>query len=430
MLDSVLARLGRLNPVKIDLSLDRMRRLLAALGHPEDRLPPVIHVAGTNGKGSVVAFLRAIFETHGQSVHAYTSPHLVRFAERVRIAGRLPDDDTLAEVLERVERINAGQPITFFEATTAGALLAFAETPADVCLLETGLGGRLDATNVIASTAAAVLAPIGLDHREFLGDTLAKIAWEKACIMKPGAPAVSARQEAEAARVIAAHAAETGAPLWLGGRDWDFAATAAGFAVRAPGLALDLPRPALEGAWQVANAALALAAARASGLVPLEAAACARAMESVAWPGRMQRVPEGAVARAAKPHELWLDGGHNPHAAAAIAPLLAEMAASGPLHLILGMQTTKDPAGWLARVVPHVASIRTVPVRTAPAPFAAEALAAFARAAGHPRVAAAESWGKALTDVAAREPAGRVLIAGSLYLVGEVLAANGPGAPE
>lgn len=426
MLDDVLDRLTRLHPQVIDLLLTRMLRLLADLGNPQDRLPPVIHIAGTNGKGSVVATLRALFEASGKVVHAYTSPHLVRFAERIRIAGALPADADLAALLEAVEAANAGQPITFFEATTAAAFLAFARAPADVCLLETGLGGRLDATNVVARPAATILTTIGLDHQDYLGDTLTAIATEKAHILKPGVPAISALQPPEAAAAIASHAAAIGAPLWQTPGDWAWTEAATGFRVTAPGLQADAPRPPLVGAHQVANAALALAGAHASGLLTVDDGLAAAALPRVAWPGRMQRLDDGAmVAELGRP--FWVDGGHNPNAGEAIAPILADWAADGPVDVILGMQTTKDPAGYLKAIAPAVRTLRTVPVATAPAPFRAADLADVARAAGIANVAVHGSWHEALA--AERGGDARVLVAGSLYLVGEVLAANGSGAP-
>lgn len=427
MLDAVLERLTRLHPKVIDLSLDRMTRLLADLDHPEEHLPPMIHVAGTNGKGSVVATLRALFETAGKTVHAYTSPHLVRFAERIRIAGSLPGDAALAALLEEVERRNGGRPITFFESTTAAAFLAFARAKADVCLLETGLGGRLDATNVVARPAATVLTTIAYDHQDYLGDTLTAIATEKAHILRPGVPAVIAPQPAEALAAIEAHAAAIGAPLLRGGIDWRIEETADGFAVEAPGLRIAVPRPRLPGPHQVVNAAVAIVAAHASGLLPVESGLAARAEAAVDWPGRMQRLTAGPARDLLSPgRELWLDGGHNPSAGEALAPFLAAWAADRPTDLILGMQTTKDPAGYLAAVAPHVRSIRTVPVATAPAPFAAADLAAVARRF-HADVAAAPDWQTALA--AQPQDPGRTLVAGSLYLVGEVLAMNRIGAP-
>jgi dihydrofolate synthase/folylpolyglutamate synthase len=427
MLDAALSRLTRLHPKAIDLSLDRMRRLLADLGDPQDRLPPVIHVAGTNGKGSTVATLAALAEAAGSTAHAYTSPHLVRFAERIRIAGRLPADDDLERLLVEVETADAGQPITFFEATTAAALLAFARHPADVCLLEVGLGGRLDATNVVERPAACVLTAIAYDHQDFLGNTLTEIATEKAGILRPGVPGIVAPQPPEALAAIEARAAAIGAPLLRGGIDWRMAETPAGFRIEAPGFSIAAPRPALPGPHQAVNAALALLAAHVANLFPVTAELAATALPRVAWPGRLQRLTAGRLVEALG-RELWLDGGHNPSAGEALAPVLADWAAAGPIDLILGMQTTKDPRGYLAAVAPYLRSVRTVRVASAPAPFDAEPLARIARAAGIADAKAAPDWKTALAETAGRN--GRLLVAGSLYLVGEVLTENRIGAPE
>ncbi|WP_337997585.1 bifunctional folylpolyglutamate synthase/dihydrofolate synthase [Oleispirillum naphthae] len=427
MLDAVLDRFTRLHPRVIDLSLARMWRLLADLGNPQQALPPVIHVAGTNGKGSAVATLSALFAAAGRRAHAYTSPHLVRFAERVRIAGALPSDEALAALLEEVEAANAGQTITFFEATTAAALLAFARAPAEACLLETGLGGRLDATNVVARPRAAVLTAIAYDHQDFLGNTLTEIATEKAHILRPGVPAVIAAQPPEAMAAILRHAEAIGAVPWRRGVEWEIAETPDGFSVAAAGWRVTAPQPVLLGPHQVENAALALVAAHASGLLAVTDALAAAALPRVSWPGRLQRLGAGDLV-AELGREFWVDGGHNPSAAAALAPVLAAWAAEGPVDLVLGMQTTKDPAGYLAAVAPHLRAIRTVPVESAPAPFAAAALADAVRAAGHGNVTAHAGWRDALA--AERGEAGRLLAAGSLYLVGEILAANRIGAPD
>ena len=427
MLDAVLERLTRLHPSVIDLSLTRMTRLLADLDHPEAKLPPVIHVAGTNGKGSTVATLAALAEAAGQRVHAYTSPHLMRFAERIRIAGRLPADDALVALLEEVEAANAGQPITFFEATTAAALLAFSRAKADLCLLETGLGGRLDATNVVERPVACVLTAIGLDHQDYLGDTLAAIAAEKARILRPGVPAVIARQAPEAMAVIEAVAREIGAPLWRCDVDWTCRATATGFAVEAPDLSVETSRPVLFGPHQVDNAALALVAVHAAGSWPVTSALAAAALPRVAWPGRLQRLSAGRLVEAVG-RDLWLDGGHNPSAGEALAPVLAAWAAEGPVHMILGMLTTKDPVGYLTPLAPFLRSLRTVRVDSAPAPFAAADLARIARDIGIADVTVHADWRDAVMAEAGKT--GRLLMAGSLYLVGEALAENGVGAPE
>ncbi|MGC1304276.1 MAG: folylpolyglutamate synthase/dihydrofolate synthase family protein, partial [Caulobacteraceae bacterium] len=300
--DAALERLRTLHPQLIDLSLGRVNRLLAVLGNPERRLPPVVHVAGTNGKGSTVAYLRAIGEAAGLKVHAFTSPHLVRFAERIRLAGTLISDAHLAEVLERVEAANAGQPITFFEITAVAALQAFAETPADLCVVEVGLGGRYDASNVFERPAVTVITPVDYDHREFLGDTLAKIAGEKAGILKRGAPAVVARQLDEALAVIEAEAERAGAPLILAGRDFDAWAQAGRLAFQDDTGLLDLPPPALFGAHQFDNAGLAVAAARALQDPRIDGEAVARGIASATWPARMQRLTAGPLAGMAAAH--------------------------------------------------------------------------------------------------------------------------------
>jgi len=406
----VLGRLTGLHPRAVDLSLDRLRRLLDDLGQPQERLPPVVHVAGTNGKGSTVAFLRALAEAAGQRVHAYTSPHLVRFAERIRIAGALPDDEALIALLEEVEAVNAGRPISFFEITTAAALLAFARTPADLCLLETGMGGRLDATNVVARPAVTVLTPIGLDHQAFLGPDLAAIATEKAGILKPGVPAVSAAQPAAAAAVIEARAAELGCPLTIA-------------AARA-----DLPPLPLPGRFQRDNAALALTAATVLGTIPPDPAALTGAV----WPARLHRLTQGPLPALLPPHwELWLDGAHNPHAAAALAEQLAAWN-DRPLGLVLGLLAAKDADSVLRPLLPHVAALRTVTFTsdqlrlTAAEAAPAATVAAAARAAGGRDAAPANDLASALTDLSTRLPGpARILIAGSLYLAGTILADNG-----
>ena len=416
-----LDRLGRLHPKLIDLSLGRMERLCAALGHPERRLPRPVHVAGTNGKGSTVALIRAIAEASGARVHAFTSPHLVRFAERIRLAGTLIDEDQLLDLLERVEDANAGAPITFFEITAAAALLAFAETPADLSLIEVGLGGRYDATNVIAAPALSVITPVALDHREFLGDSLAAIAAEKAGILRPGAPCVVAHQEAEALEAIEAEAERVGAPLILQGRDFDAWPERGRLVVSLGERLFDLPAPSLAGAHQVANAGVAAAACLTLGL---KEPALSTGLARAAWPARLQRLTRGPLAAMAEARgaDLWLDGAHNPHGAAALARFVRDLGARDgrPCALVMGLLANKDAEGVFAAVADSGAAVFTTG-------FAAEAaadpndLAQAAAAAGltaqaHPDVTAA------LKAALALEPAPHVVIAGSLYLAGEVLA--------
>jgi dihydrofolate synthase/folylpolyglutamate synthase len=410
-----------LHPRLIDLSLERVQRLLAALGNPQDRLPPVIHVAGTNGKGSTVAFLRACLEAAGKRVHVYTSPHLVRFAERIRIAGRLIDEDALVAVLEECERANAGAPITYFEITTVAAFLAFARTPADATLLEVGLGGRFDATNVIQRPAVTAITPVSIDHQQFLGDTVERIAFEKAGILKPGVPAVIAPQSDAAAAVIAARAQEIGAPLYRWGTEWDFAARADGSLAYRGRAAFDLPPPGLLGAHQYGNAATALACLEClPGFMP-SPQALAQGLGQVEWPARLQRLERGSLARLMPPGaELWLDGGHNAAGGAALARQATSWR-DKRLNLVFGMLKSHDAAGFLAALAPDVARVEAITIPGEENARPAEEIAAIARELG---LAARPATGIAAAVAAAAEPGARVLICGSLYLAGRVLAAN------
>lgn len=419
--DAALARLHALHAKLIDLSLGRIERLLAQLGHPERRLPPVVHVAGTNGKGSTIAFLRAMAEAAGLRVHVFTSPHLVRFVERIRLAGTLITEEHLAAVLERIERVNAQLPITFFEVTTAAALLAFAETPADLCLIEVGLGGRYDATNVVEPTVA-VITPVDLDHREFLGDRVEQIAREKAGILKAGALGVVAHQPEAALTMIEAEAARVGATLHLAGRDFDAWAERGGMAFQDAAGLLDLPAPALAGAHQLGNGGVAVATARALGL---SVESIAAGLAATRWPARMQRLTAGPLAALARSRgsDLWLDGAHNPHGAAAIARAAADLRARDgrPLALILGLLATKDADGVL-NALASLAPFQLVLTGFEGASADPNALAERARALGL-HATAAPRVGEALASVLAGEgPPPHVLICGSLHLAGEVLA--------
>ncbi len=416
--EAIIERLHGLYPRLIDLSLERLERLLAALGNPERRLPPIIHVAGTNGKGSTCAFLRAIGEAAGMRVHVYTSPHLVRFNERIRLAGTLVDDATLEAALEEVERVNAGQPITVFEVLMAASFVLFARVPADLCVLEVGLGGRADATNVIAAPAACAITSISMDHKEMLGDTLAKIAAEKAGIMKPGAPVVTGAQPDGVLEVFRAHAASVGAPLGCRGEAWSIAAAADGLVFRDAAGMLDLPPPALPGPHQIDNAGIAVAALRASGLAIPEAA-YGRGLAAATWPARLQRLT-GALARTLPAGwELWLDGGHNPGGGEA---LTAHVAGWGdrPLHVLVGMKQAKDSAEFLRPLLPHATTLWAVsePGQHLALPVEAIIAASGGIARPGPTIAAAIAQ-------LPPGPAARVLICGSLYLAGEVLKADG-----
>lgn len=422
-MDPVSERLRARHPQRIDLSLDRMRVLCAALGDPQHRLPPVIHVAGTNGKGSTVALIRAIAEAAGLKVHAYTSPHLVRFNERIRLAGKLIEDEALNAILDRIEAAMAetGSEATVFESTTAAAFLAMAETPADLAIIEVGLGGVLDATNVIERPLLSVITPVDYDHAEFLGTDLAGIASEKAGVLKAGAPAVIARQREEAMAAIERRAADVHARLTVLGVDFDAWAERGGLAFQTAELFMDLPAPALAGAHQIDNAALAVAAAVE---LDLPEAAIAEGLKAVRWPARLQRIsagPYGEAARAAEA-ELWLDGGHNPHAAKALAAFLAERQARAPrpLALICGMLSNKDAGGFFAALKDSQATVFTVGFDGAAAD--PTALAAVAR--GHGLAATPAGSVSEALDLALRLGAGRVAICGSLYLAGEVLGAS------
>ena len=424
-LERLLERFTALHPRVIDLSLGRIEALLDKLGRPQDRLPLVIHVSGTNGKGSVLAFCRAAFEAAGFAVHQYVSPHLVRFNERIVLNGRPVGDRTLVEILEAADRANDGAPITFFEITTAAAFKAFAETPADLLLLETGLGGRLDATNVVARPAATGIVSIGLDHQDYLGDTVEAVAAEKAGILRAGVPAVIGNLPSAALGVVEHAAAEAGVPLLKCGEAWRFEAAPdsgeGGWRYTGANRAFRLPVPALPGAHQIANAAFAVALADAAGVARLENRHWALAMQSVDWPGRLQRVVGGPLAaRLGSGRQLWLDGAHNPPAARSLADWVRVQ--TRPVHAILGLLETKDPVGVLAALAPACASLTAVQI-PGHRSFPAEELAAQACACGAPQTAAATDLAHALGLAAARAAEGdNILICGSLYLIGQALA--------
>lgn len=431
----LLAELKLLHPLLIDLSLGRVERLLAKLGDPHKRLPPCVHVAGTNGKGSVTAYLKAMLQAAGARVHVYTSPHLVRFHERIELAGpdgkaRAIGEEQLIDVLTRTQATNGSDDVTQFEITTAAAFLAFAEQPADVLLLEVGLGGRLDATNVIERPALCVITPISLDHSEKLGATLAKIAYEKAGILRSGVPAVVAQQEPEAEDVIRAEAMRRGAPLVIWGEQFDAYEQRGRLVVQSEAQLLDLPLPVLIGRHQIVNAGTAVAAAlelraRLPG-VALDETAIETGLTTARWPARMQRLDSGPLPSLLKPgSELWLDGGHNPAAGRALAQTIADLEERSPkpVHLIVGMMGLKDSAGFLAPFRGLARHVVTVPIPGAhEAPHAPEALAETAR-----KVGLESEWTTDVESALKRceklEPgAKRILICGSLYLAGRVLA--------
>ncbi|PIE14144.1 MAG: bifunctional folylpolyglutamate synthase/dihydrofolate synthase [Rhodobacterales bacterium] len=416
--DLILDRMMALHPKIIDLTLDRMWRLLDALGNPQNALPPVIHIAGTNGKGSTQAMIRAGLEGAGKSVHAYTSPHLARFHERIRLAGDLISEPHLTEVLDECYAANNGANITYFEITTCAALLAMSRTPADFTLLEVGLGGRLDATNVIDRPALTVITPVSIDHEQFLGNTLAGIAAEKAGIIKRGVPCVVGPQQDDAQDVIEHTAMGLGAPLIAHGQHWHVFEERERLVFQDETGLLDLPRPALPGAHQIENAGAALAALR-----TLNAGDPQAAMENVTWPARMQRLRTGPLTESAPGVELWLDGGHNAAAGQALAAHLARLP-KRPTHLICGMLNTKDISGYLTPLAQQADTLTAVSI---PGEAATLPAADTAKAATQTGMTAttADSAGQALDRIKEQDPNARVLICGSLYLAGNILRENG-----
>jgi dihydrofolate synthase/folylpolyglutamate synthase len=418
--DLVLERMMALHPKIIDLTLDRMLRLLAALDNPQDKLPPVIHIAGTNGKGSTQAMIRAGLEAAGKTVHAYTSPHLARFHERIRLAGTLITEEALTAVLDECYAANRGENITYFEITTCAALLAFSRTPADYTLLEVGLGGRLDATNVIANPVATVITPVDLDHQQYLGDTLPEIAGEKAGIIKRRVPCIVGPQQEDGLAVIEAVAARNLAPLSIYGQHWHASREAGRMVYQDEQGLLDLPLPNLPGLHQVQNAGGAIAVLRALGF---DAVACEGAVTGAQWPARMQRLKTGPLVEAAGQAELWLDGGHNPAAGVALAALLDELP-KVPTYLVCGMLNTKDIEGFLRPLAPFVTALHAVSIPGEAATLPAVTTAQAAQAVG---ITAAEASDveTALRSIVAQDPQARVLICGSLYLAGNILRSNG-----
>ena len=428
--ERLLTRFENTNPASIVLGLDRILSALDRLGNPHTKLPPVIHVAGTNGKGSTIAFMRTILAAAGLRVHTYTSPHLVQFNERITLAGEQISDEQLASVLGRCEAAAGDLPLTYFEASTAAAFLAFQETPADVVLLETGLGGRLDATNVVTSPRACVITPIGLDHQDWLGETLAEIAFEKAGILKQDSTLVTGAQHPEVLDVLRSRALAIGADQHVLGEDWQLAREVSGFTYEDEQGLSDLPLPRLLGSHQVENAALAVAALKAAGLAPSDDF-ISMGIEAAEWPARLQRITHGPLVgmvtkHVGDPGELWLDGGHNPHAGKALARALADLEERSPrpLVLIVGMQKNKDPREFLAPFEGLASNVLTVSAESGPT-WTADALAAEAQAAGLPAEAKASVEEAVEHTVTAYGKSGegqpRILICGSLYLAGEVL---------
>ena len=418
--DLILDRMMSFHPKIIDLTLDRVHRLLAALDHPERKLPPVIHIAGTNGKGSTQAMIRAGLEEGGDKVHAYTSPHLARFHERIRLAGELISEPALTALLDECVAANGGEEITFFEITTCAAFLAFARTPADWTLLEVGLGGRLDATNVVDQPRLTIITPVSLDHVDFLGDTVGKIAGEKAGILKRGVPVIVGPQSDEGLEVIEVRAARLGAPVLAFGQQWNVWEERGRLIYQDENGLLDLPLPTLPGPHQIQNAGAAIAALRALGR---DEAACEAAVSRAFWPARMQRLRTGPLADMAPKVELWLDGGHNPAGGEAVAATLARMPAR-ETHLICGMLNTKDVAGYMRPMAGHVTRLHAVSIPGEKNTLPAEITRDAALSVGIP-AEAAPSVAEALAAIVAKSPEARVLICGSLYLAGAILRENG-----
>ncbi len=418
--DVILQRMMALHPKIIDLTLDRVWRLLEKVGNPQDRLPPVIHVAGTNGKGSTQAMIRAGLEAEGKKVHAYTSPHLARFHERIRVAGELICEAALTEVLDRAYMANGSDPITYFEITTVAALMAFAETSADYTLLEVGLGGRLDATNVIAKPALTIITPVDLDHQQYLGDTLAEIAGEKAGIIKRGVPCVVGPQLDEGLEVIERIAARNSAPVYAYGQQYHVGTERGRLIYQDERGLLDLPLPNLPGPHQIQNAGGSIAALRVLGFGE---EACEAAVSRAFWPARMQHMKSGRLVDLAKPAELWLDGGHNPHAGRALAETLSALP-DRPIHLICGMLNTKDIGGYLRPLAKIAKSLTALSIPGEMNTLPAEVTAEEARKAGF-EATTATSVDDGITAITAKDPNARILICGSLYLAGHVLRENG-----
>lgn len=418
--DALLQRMMTLHPKVIDLTTDRMHRLLAVLDHPERKLPPVIHLAGTNGKGSTQAMIRAGLEASGAKVHAYTSPHLARFHERIRLAGELISEEALTALLDEAVEANGPDAITFFEVTTAAALLAFARVPADYTLLEVGLGGRLDATNVVDQPALTIITPVSLDHQQYLGDTVDLIAGEKAGIIKRGVPVIVGPQTPEGLAVIEEKAARLGAPVWAYGQHWNAWEERGRLIFQDETGLLDLPLPNLPGPHQIQNAGAAIAALR---LLGKDEAACEAAVTRAFWPARMQRLVEGPLIDAAGEAEVWLDGGHNPAGGAAVAATLARMP-KRPTYAICGMLNTKDVVGYMTPLAPQLTGLTAVSIPDEINTLPAEATRDAALKAGIDATQAGSVL-EALQAIVAKDPQARVLICGSLYLAGSILRENG-----
>jgi dihydrofolate synthase/folylpolyglutamate synthase len=417
-------RLNQHHPKVIDLTLGRINRLLELMGNPQNSLPPVIHIAGTNGKGSTLAFMRAIAEAAGLKVHVYTSPHLVKFNERIRINGEIITDQWLLELMNEVESINGDAPITFFEITTAIALMAFSRSPGDLVLLETGLGGRLDATNVIARPTVTALTPISHDHADFLGNDIEKIAREKAGIIKQGIACVTAKQQPLALGVIRKIAENMGAPISIQDKDWWVAIKGKKLSIMSPEGEINPPLPNLIGPHQIQNAGLAIVTLAGLGDKRINRQAVATGIKSADWRARMQRLTQGPLCgQLPMGWELWLDGGHNPAAGEAIAATLRNLS-DDPIHLIVGLINTKSPAEFLAPLRPHSKSLTSIKIPGSDSSFTADEILISANKIGF-QAKKTESIERAIKDIVSSERSpSKILICGSLYLAGNILKQN------
>ncbi len=427
--DALIEQLSAIHPKGFDLSLDRITGLLEKLGNPHLQIPPAIHVAGTNGKGSTLAFIRAILEAGGYKVHVHTSPHLVNWNERYRLAGKLVDDDTLANTIERVASANDGKPITIFEIMSAVMFVLFSEHRADFSLVEVGLGGRFDATNVLQNPVVTAITPVALDHQAYLGDTIAKIAFEKAGIIKRGSPVAVGIQQDEALEVIREVAEKNASRLSIARQDFDFDREATGFVFQDTDGLLDLPSPRLSGEHQLANAALAIATIRLSE-IEIADSAFEKAMETVTWPGRLERLAKGRItAQFHDNADIWIDGGHNPNAGEAIAEELAKQIqlSNTKLLMICGMINTKEPVGYFTPFAELDTEVLTVPISMSdagipPDELANHAIKAGLKASPFGSIDEAVSYAQELRQA---EKNIRVLFSGSLYMIGEILERNG-----
>ncbi|MBT5914285.1 bifunctional folylpolyglutamate synthase/dihydrofolate synthase [Rhodospirillaceae bacterium] len=425
----LIERLERLHPKIIDLSLDRLNNLLNALDNPQKRLPPIIHVAGTNGKGSTIAILRSIQNAAGLSIHAYTSPHLVHLNERFIIAGKEITEKSLIQTLTECENANAGAEITFFEIITAAGLLAFSKIKADLLLLEVGLGGRFDATNVVSNPILSIITPISLDHQQYLGDTLEKIAYEKAGILKEKRPAIIGQQGPEALKVIKLKAEETGSPLFIFQRDWNITETKSAIKFEVEGSTSYFEKPNLKGIHQIQNAGIAIAATHyLKEVLPIKNGSIDQGLLTVKWPARLQKINEGPLINILPTNvELWIDGGHNQNASLLIAHTIRNWKIKNPclsIHMVFGCLSNRETKALLQPFINIIDLVQTVKIPEQANSASRELVAHTAKSMGF-RASPADTVAKAIKNIISLSAGKRlILIYGSLYLSGSVLADN------